>query len=162
MLFSLRKPIKKIYQKIIIIIFQHVKAVISSRQHEFFPKRSTAANLLQFFHFFSKDFSADSAAHCIHTGLAKVFDRVCHNFQPLTSLAFSHIFCSRWHLYPLFLEYSAWSGFSRGSVFGLLLFLIVINDTSRALQRLQSLLFAKVVIICRQIYSLQSYILILY
>ena len=80
---SLTSCIMKVFEKIILdsmINFIDEHNILSPHQHGFFRKRSTATNLLNFWHDLTCLANQRSQVTVIYTDMSKAFDRIPHNF----------------------------------------------------------------------------------
>ena len=125
-------------------IFAHCRQELSSDQHGFFPKRSTATNLLCFTEFVIDSFDNRSQTDAVYTDLSAAFDKINHSIAiaKLEMLGFCGSLLTWFKSYlsgrslrvkiedALSESIDATSGLAQGSHLGPLVFLFYFNDVN--------------------------------
>lgn len=139
----------KLFELVLISpIFAHCRQELSSDQHGFFPKRSTATNLLCFIEFVFDSFDNRSQTDAVYTDLSAAFDKINHSIAiaKLEKLGFCGSLLTWFRSYlsgrslrvkiedALSESFDATSGIGQGSHLGPLVFLFYFNDANFTLR----------------------------
>ena len=137
--------VSKLFELVVIDpIFAHCRQELSSDQHGFYPKRSTATNLLCFTEFVINSFDNRSQTDAVYTDLSAAFDKINHSIAiaKLEMLGFSGSLLTWFRSYlsgrslrvkiedALSDSIDATSGIAQGSHLGPLVFLFYFNDVN--------------------------------